>query len=74
MIPDSYHRKKLVKGKIPRVDWKSGDVRGQKDIYSKIKLEPKTNYCILINSDEFSNFKDSAGTSAVPFLLEFETK
>ncbi len=37
-------------------------------------LQPKTNSYISINSDKFSKFKDSNGNSAVPYLLEFETR
>lgn len=47
---------------------------GDRNTYTqKIKLQPKTNYYIMINSDQFSNFKDSSGTPAEPYLLEFET-
>jgi RNA polymerase sigma-70 factor (ECF subfamily) len=39
-----------------------------------VKLEPKKTYVIWLNSENFGNFKDAEGRSAVPYLLVFETK
>lgn len=39
-----------------------------------VKLEPGKTYAIWVNSDKTSNFKDTDGRSAVPYLLVFETK
>jgi len=38
-----------------------------------VKLEPGRTYGFWLNSQKFSNFKDSKGRSAVPYLLIFET-
>jgi RNA polymerase sigma-70 factor (ECF subfamily) len=39
-----------------------------------VKLAPGTTYAIWVNSEKFTNFKDAAGKSAVPYLLVFKTK
>jgi len=40
----------------------------------KVKLEPDKVYAIWLNSENFDNFKDAGGQSAVPYLLVFKTK
>ena len=40
----------------------------------KVKLEPNKTYGYWLNSQNFHNFKDSQGKSAVPYLLTFQTK
>jgi hypothetical protein len=39
-----------------------------------VKLEPNKTYGYWINSQNFHNFKDQQGHSAVPYLLVFQTK
>jgi RNA polymerase sigma-70 factor (ECF subfamily) len=39
-----------------------------------VKLEPGRTYAIWLNSNNFGNFKDANGKSAVPYLLIFQTK
>jgi hypothetical protein len=38
-----------------------------------VKLEAGKTYAIWLNSQKFGNFKDTAGRSAVPYLLVFKT-
>jgi hypothetical protein len=40
----------------------------------KVKLEPGKTYGYWLNSQNFHNFKDQQGHSAVPYLLTFQTK
>ena len=40
----------------------------------KVKLEPGRTYAFWLNSENFKNFKDSAGRPAIPYLLIFQTK
>ena len=40
----------------------------------KVKLEPGRTYGYWLNSQKFTNFKDTRGRSAVPYLLTFQTK
>ena len=39
-----------------------------------VLLEPKKTYVIWLNSEQFGNFRDAGGNSAVPYLLVFQTK
>lgn len=39
-----------------------------------VKLEPGKAYASWLNSENFGNFKDAKGNSAVPYLLVFETR
>jgi hypothetical protein len=39
----------------------------------KVKLEPNKTYGYWLNSQNFHNFKDKQGHSAVPYLLVFRT-
>ena len=39
----------------------------------KVKLEPGRTYACWLNSERFTNFKDTSGNPAVPYLLIFET-
>ena len=39
-----------------------------------VKLEPGKTYVIWINSGKFNYFKDKNKTSAIPYLIVFETK
>ncbi len=41
---------------------------------ARVKLEPGKTYGYWLNSQNFGNFKDADGRSAVPYLLVFETK
>ena len=41
---------------------------------AKVKLEPGRSYAFWLNSDNFHNFRDKDGQSAVPYLLTFQTK
>jgi RNA polymerase sigma-70 factor (ECF subfamily) len=40
----------------------------------KVKLEPNTTYGYWLNSQKFTNFRDTKGLAAVPYLLVFKTK
>lgn len=41
---------------------------------ARVKLEPGRTYGYWLNSQNFGNFKDADGKSAVPYLLVFKTK
>jgi len=40
----------------------------------KVKLESNKTYAWWLNSEQFKNFKDKNGISAVPYLLIFQTR
>lgn len=46
----------------------------QKTCVLKVKLEPGRTYGYWINSQKFTNFKDTQGHAAVPYLLTFRTR
>jgi RNA polymerase sigma-70 factor (ECF subfamily) len=55
----------------------AGEPRYEKDRRTcvlPVKLQPGRTYAIWINSPRHGNFKDAAGTSALPYLLVFRTK
>lgn len=66
--------KDLSKGQFPETIGTPVLSSDRKTFVQKIRLQPKTNYYISINSNDFSNFKDTEGTPAIPYLLEFETR
>jgi hypothetical protein len=39
-----------------------------------VKLQPGRTYAVWINSEKFSEFKDTKGQAAVPYLLVFKTR
>jgi hypothetical protein len=39
-----------------------------------VKLQPGKTYVIWLNSEDYHNFKDSAGRSAAPYKLSFSTR
>jgi hypothetical protein len=39
-----------------------------------VKLEPGKTYTIWLNSENFNNFKDTEGQSAIPYALQFTTR
>ena len=39
-----------------------------------VKLQPGKTYVVWLNSSRHTNFKDTDGRAAVPYLLVFETK
>ncbi|HET6573472.1 MAG TPA: sigma-70 family RNA polymerase sigma factor [Fimbriiglobus sp.] len=49
-------------------------VEDKKTCVMPCKLEPGTTYAVWINSEKFTNFHDTDGRPAVPYLLVFQTK
>lgn len=49
-------------------------LKDKRTCVARVKLEPGTTYGFWLNSQNFGNFKDKDGRSAVPYLLVFETK
>jgi hypothetical protein len=48
--------------------------KDKKTCVMPVRLKPGTTYAVWVNSDQFRNFKDADGKSAVPYLLVFQTK
>ena len=64
----------VSKESFPKVDGKPKYLPNKRTCVLPVQLEPGKTYAIWVNSDQFGNFKDTAGRSAVPSLLVFETK
>jgi hypothetical protein len=62
------------KGSSPEVVGKPHYEADGKTCVIKVKLEPGKTYGYWINSQNFKNFKDHQGRSAIPYLLVFQTK
>jgi hypothetical protein len=49
-------------------------LEGKRTCMLPVKLQPGHTYAVRLNSEDFGNFKDTEGRSALPYLLVFETK
>jgi RNA polymerase sigma-70 factor (ECF subfamily) len=49
-------------------------LEGKRTCVLSVRLQPGRTYAVRINSEDFGNFKDTDGRSALPYLLVFETK
>ena len=74
MMDKSWSWTQISDETFPKIN---GEVRYDKDRRTcilPVKLEAGKTYVIWLNSEQFHNFKDADGQSAVPYLLVFETK
>jgi RNA polymerase sigma-70 factor (ECF subfamily) len=62
------------KNNFPKMTGKPHYLDDKRTCVAPVKLEPNKSYAIWLNSQNFGNFKDSDGRSAVPYLLVFKTK
>jgi RNA polymerase sigma factor (sigma-70 family) len=59
---------------FPKVNGKPKYLDDKRTAVLPVKLEPGKTYALWINSENYGNFKDAGGRSAVPYLLVFKTK
>lgn len=64
----------VSKESFPKVNGKPKYLADKRTCVLPVKLEPGKTYAIWINSEKFSNFKDTEDRPAVPYLLVFKTK
>jgi RNA polymerase sigma factor (sigma-70 family) len=62
------------KENFPKVNGKPKYLADKRTAVLPVKLEAGKTYALWINSENFGNFKDAGGRSAVPYLLVFKTK
>jgi RNA polymerase sigma-70 factor (ECF subfamily) len=74
MQDGSWSWSSLSKESFPKVDGKPKYLADKRTCVLPVKLEPGQTYAIWVNSEKFSNFRDTDGRSAVPYLLVFKTK
>lgn len=61
-------------GAVVKATGNVGYAKDGKTFVVPVKLQPGTTYAVWINSDQFKNFTDKQGQSAIPYLLVFATK
>lgn len=64
----------LSKESFPTVDGKIKYLADKRTCVLPVKLEPGKTYAIWVNQEKFTNFKDTDGRPAVPYLLVFKTR
>jgi Bacterial Ig-like domain len=64
----------VSKESFPKVDGDPKYLPDKRTCVLPVKLEPGKTYALWVNSENFGNFKDGDGRSAVPYLLVFQTK
>jgi len=74
MQDDSWSWNQISKETFPTLDGKPKFLADKRTNVLPVKLEPGKTYAIWVNTDKAGNFKDTAGRSAVPYLLVFKTK
>jgi RNA polymerase sigma-70 factor (ECF subfamily) len=74
MTDGSWSWSTLSKPSFPQVDGKPKYLSDKRTCILPVKLQPGKTYALWINSQNFGNFKDIDGRSAVPYLLVFATK
>ena len=64
----------LSKESFPEANGKPKYLDDKRTCVLPVKLEAGKTYAVWVNSEQFTNFKDADGRSAVPYLLAFKTK
>lgn len=75
MKTDRWSWAMINKESFPKMDGDPKYLADKRTCVLPVKLEPGQTYAIWINSEKkFMDFKDTAGHSAVPYLLVFKTR
>src|SRR5262249_45437811 len=74
MQDGSWSWSELSKESFATVNGKPKYLADRRTCVLPVTLEPGKTYAIWVNSENFGNFKDTEGRSAVPYLLVFKTK
>jgi hypothetical protein len=74
MMDHSWSWSTWGKDTFPHMTGKPHYLNDQRTCVLPVKLQPGKMYAIWLNSNNFGNFKDATGISAVPYLLVFKTK
>jgi hypothetical protein len=59
---------------FPRITGGPRYLEDKKTCVLDVQFEPGKTYIIWLNTQKFSNFKDTSGRSAQPYLLMFDTR
>jgi len=74
MQDNSWSWSTLSQDSFPKTTGKPRYLADKRTCVLPVELKAGQTYAIWINSNQFGNFKDSAGHGAVPYLLVFETR
>ena len=74
MTPGSWSWSTAGKDNFPEITGKPHNLDDKRTCVLPVHLKPGKTYAIWLNSQNFGNFKDADGNSAVPYLLVFRTK
>jgi RNA polymerase sigma-70 factor (ECF subfamily) len=64
----------LSRESFPQIAGEIHYLPGNRTCVAPVKLEPDRTYAIYLNTDRFTNFKDTSGRPALPYLLVFRTR
>jgi RNA polymerase sigma-70 factor (ECF subfamily) len=73
MMDKSWSWSQLSDETFPKIIGKPKYLEDKRTCVVAVKLEADKTYAIWLNSENFHNFKDADGRSAVPYLLVFKT-
>jgi len=74
MADSSYSMVQVSADTFPEMTGKPHYLPDKRTCAVHVELEPGRTYAILLNSNQYTNFKDINGQSALPYLLVFKTK
>ena len=74
MMDKSWSWSQVSSNSFPQIIGQPKYLDDKKTCVIDVKLEPKKTYIVWVNTPKFMNFKDTEGSSAVPYLLVFQTK
>ncbi len=74
MTNHSWSWVRLDQDSFPTIIGEPRYLESQRDCVVDVKLEPNKTYAIWLNHNQFGNFRDAAGQSAIPYLLAFKTR
>ena len=74
MVDKSWSWSTLSRDSFPKVIGEIHYLPDRRTCVLPVKLEPGRTYATWINSDRFTNFKDTDHRTAVPYLLVFQTR
>ena len=74
MADGSWSWSQVSDATFPKINGKPRYLADKRTCVLPVKLEPGRTYVSWLNSQKFTDFKDTDGRSAVPYLLIFQTR
>jgi hypothetical protein len=73
MMDNNWSWVQIAPENFPKIVGKPRYLKDKKTCVINVRLEPETTYIIWLNTQRFTNFRDTDGRPARPYLLMFET-